>query len=106
MKLTQLKPRWFGMSFPAYVEGVDWASHLPIFRGISFECPHCRTQRLGFLFDPPINPSGYIVKDEPAVSKPWKRISGETFETVSFTPSVDASFTGHWHGFITNGEVT
>jgi hypothetical protein len=35
----------------------------------------------------------------------WKR-SGEAFETLSLSPSIDASNAGHWHGFIKNGEVT
>jgi hypothetical protein len=33
-------------------------------------------------------------------------ISGIDFETISVTPSIDASAAGHWHGFIANGEVT
>lgn len=32
-------------------------------------------------------------------------IADATFENISFTPSLDASRAGHWHGFITNGEV-
>ncbi len=38
----------------------------------------------------------------------WKRGSGDTFETLTLTPSIDANvdIAGHWHGFITNGEVT
>ncbi len=37
----------------------------------------------------------------------WTR-SGDTFETLTLTPSVDAAShgVGHWHGFITNGEIT
>ena len=35
----------------------------------------------------------------------WKR-TGENFETLTLTPSVDASAEGHWHGFITNGNIT
>ena len=30
---------------------------------------------------------------------------GETFETLTLTPSVDASAAGHWHGHVTDGEV-
>lgn len=26
-------------------------------------------------------------------------------DNVSVTPSIDASASGHWHGFITNGEI-
>lgn len=35
----------------------------------------------------------------------WQR-TGDDFETLSCTPSIDASQAGHWHGFITNGEAT
>lgn len=33
-------------------------------------------------------------------------IEHATFEALSVTPSIDASASGHWHGFITNGEIT
>ncbi len=35
----------------------------------------------------------------------WTR-AGETFDLLSLAPSVDASKSGHWHGFVTNGEVS
>ena len=34
----------------------------------------------------------------------WARTSDD-FSTMSVTPSIDASASGHWHGFITNGEI-
>lgn len=34
----------------------------------------------------------------------WGR-TGDDFETLSITPSIDASAAKHWHGFITNGEI-
>jgi hypothetical protein len=34
----------------------------------------------------------------------WRR-AGETFETLTLSPSVDASRAGCWHGFIRNGEA-
>lgn len=101
MKLTELEPRWSG--FPSIITGV------------TFLCPHCKTQRLGVHFNPPIDPDGWWDK----IARPtyidinvWTRISGETFDTLTLTPSIDASesgrinFPGHWHGFITNGEVS
>lgn len=33
-------------------------------------------------------------------------ITTKDFTTMSVTPSLDASASGHWHGFITNGEIT
>lgn len=32
-------------------------------------------------------------------------INGQDFATISVTPSIDASASGHWHGYITNGEI-
>jgi hypothetical protein len=43
-----------------------------------------------------------VVWDEP--DKNWT-ISG-TLPTISITPSIDASKSGHWHGFVTNGIIT
>jgi hypothetical protein len=37
--------------------------------------------------------------------KRWHR-SGETFETLTLTPSIDTSEHGHWHGNVTDGEVS
>ena len=34
----------------------------------------------------------------------WK-FSGKDFSTLTVTPSIDASASGNWHGFITNGEI-
>lgn len=66
------------------------------------------------LFDPPIDPDGVqaatgFTYSPQAYAGPerhvWKR-EGDAFETLTLTPSIDASAHGHWHGFITNGEVT
>lgn len=32
-------------------------------------------------------------------------IQGADFESMTVTPSIDASASGHWHGFITSGEI-
>lgn len=104
MRLTELNPRWFTFANPG--EGVH------IFIGLTFICPHCRTQRLGVRFNPPIDPDGWTKKfgiTWPVDDKTWSR-TGDTFETLTLSPSIDASraiaFENHWHGFITNGEVT
>lgn len=80
--------------------------------GISFDCPHCRTERLAVFFTNPLDGG------EPAVEPQflWRR-SGDSFETLSLAPSIDAEsgtvarhdgtieHSGHWHGYITNGEI-
>jgi hypothetical protein len=101
MKLTSLNPRWVGIG--------DTGA---LIIGITFDSPTTQ-KRLGVLFTPPIDPEGWVPKignplDHPGFfpdSKRWKR-SGETFETLNLTPSLDFSGSGEWHGFITCGEVT
>lgn len=104
MRLTELDPRWFTFAHPA--DGVD------IRIGLTFLCPHCKEQRLGVQFDPPIDPAGLIAKLGivwPKAQHVWQR-NGDAFETLTLTPSIDASglpmqFSGHWHGHIINGEI-
>lgn len=31
---------------------------------------------------------------------------GNDFSTLTVTPSIDASASGNWHGFITNGRIS
>lgn len=95
MKLSDLSPRW--------IKHIDTDKV-----GFTFLCPHCREIRLSIYFWPPIDPDGYFnnvvfVNDLKDIRK-WNRI-GESFENLSLTPSIDASEHGHWHGFISNGEV-
>ena len=120
MKLTELAPRWCA----------DFDAPADAKQGISFLCPHCKVRRLAIWFDVPICGSQPVkasdftnrcaMGNDPDYSHPerdshiginrnhplgnWHR-TGETFETLSLSPSVDASAFGCWHGFITNGEV-
>jgi len=93
MKLTELAPEWLG-----FYGG-------PPQCGVSFRCPGkaaCE-ERIHVMFDTSIHghpappPNGH---DTPL----WKR-DGMTFDTLSLSPSIDASRDWHWHGFIRNGEV-
>ncbi len=99
MRLTELSPEWIGDK-----------------KGIMFLCPCCRKTELTCYFEPtPMksqmitaakmrpNNHGDIVPVNPASA--WVR-QGDDFDTLSITPSVDASKSGHWHGFITNGEAS
>ena len=106
LKLTELHPK--------FVTFAQWASESPFYIGVRFDCPHCRTQRLAVLFDPPIDPHRLQEKFgfayDPKTFAPslnmsvWQR-TGETFEALTLSPSVDAGWSGHWHGFIENGEI-
>jgi Family of unknown function (DUF6527) len=107
MKLTDLEPRWFD------VPGVGGAID-----GVTFLCPNCRHTRLAAQF---ANPMGTepkpLMTDEEKLRHVhdlrtfdvppgylWTR-SGETFEVLTLTPSINAEASGHWHGFVTNGGI-
>ena len=91
MRLIELDPVWVVEG-----EGRDGM-------GLGFICPHCSgtedEERLFIGFKNPID--GGIPFNEKVL---WERI-GETFEELSISPSIDASGHGHWHGWITNGEI-
>jgi hypothetical protein len=113
VRLVDLNPRWFALP----------ERHG---QGVSFACPHCtgpvpdRT-RLSAAFANPLDGGAAIdlaakvlwptlaqgnapgiVTVPPGVL--WTR-QGDTLETLTLTPSIDASRSGHWHGFITNGAI-
>lgn len=109
MRLVELHPRW-------------WAETGRHGQGCSFVCPHCvraeNPQRIGVAFANPLDGLGPIVltnkvkldhvHDQKFYEIPpgfhWTRI-GDTFEVLTLSPSVNAEASGHWHGFIQNGEV-
>jgi hypothetical protein len=107
MRLTDLDPHWVAeMGAPDTHQ-----------QGVSFLCPCCRTVRLAVFFAEPITGSPVDLKqlhrsqgvdghlaDHHLGSTLWTR-TGEDFDTLSLTPSVDCSHFGHWHGYITNGAV-
>lgn len=109
MRLTDLEPKWVGLH--------NWASPSPFYVGVRFNCPHCLVQKLAVLFDPPIDPERVAATfgtplnlREFAKSNNtlcWTRVSGDTFVDLTLAPSINAQqFANHWHGCITNGEVS
>lgn len=100
MKLTDLDPNW-AVDADIVIGGVK--RHYDDRHGmaVSFLCPHCRQTRLAVWFANPID--GLPPTDDAETL--WQR-SGESFENLTLSPSVDASKFGHWHGFIRNGEVS
>jgi hypothetical protein len=98
MKLVDLDPRWYA------------CGDSPDIVGVTFECPCCLGKpdatRIGVMFVEEIDKDGlpnqiHWARNE----KKWHR-SGDTFETLTLTPSIDASAVGHWHGHITNGDAS
>lgn len=116
-RLIDLEPRWLEIDGKRV--------------GIMLLCPHCRKTPLSCfwvsteticgddyhtaqyaLFSrllPTFGPeyAGYKAEDVVPCRRgfAWKRV-GDDFAKMSITPSLDASTSGHWHGFITNGECT
>lgn len=106
MRLVDLEPRWHAH------DGNPHALFV-------FLCPHCahteRRVRLSCTLIP-IKAGHQHEIFEAAYGKcpvvvgckflGWKMKRGPSFETITITPSLDASASGHWHGFIKNGEIT
>lgn len=96
MRLLELNPRWY-----VFEDG-------GLRVGLTFDCPHCQKERLGVSF----HHQGHEAMEDAVIhakapaEKIWTLSGADSFETLTLTPSIDASGVGHWHGFITNGEVT
>lgn len=97
MKLLDLNPKWIT---PNYMSDM-----YPLYIGVKFDCPHCG-KKLVVGFHPAINKiENQFLNDFPKLqSMDWTRVSGDDFDNITLSPSVD--FKGHWHGHITNGELT
>jgi|SRR5579871_810503 len=115
MYLRELQPRWIG----------EYGAPDHAKQGVSFQCPHCagtETLRLAVFFDVPICglPAVSLTKvhaeqvddgeqpghlaDHHIGSILWHR-EGTTFDDMTLSPSIDASAFGHWHGYITSGQI-
>ena len=123
MRLLDLNPRWWargdgrrGMGLTFDCPGACCAARLPTTTPGAAEAPkkiedHPHRRRLGVAFANPIDGgasdslvphhdgAGHVIYSS---APEWTR-TGDTFETLSLHPSVDASAAGHWHGFITDG---
>jgi hypothetical protein len=99
MKLTDLHPRWLAdadiMLGGKLVHDADRHG-----MALTFDCPCCGTTRIGVWFSNPID--GKAPTDDATLL--WQRL-GDSFENLSLLPSIDVSAHGHWHGFVTNGEI-
>jgi hypothetical protein len=115
LRLVDLNPHWISEWTPP--DGALTRHG----QGVMFDCPHCvragikssesRMVRIPVGFKNPID-GGPPFKDEikadgQARGRPlWDR-TGDTFETLTLSPSIDASKTheGGWHGFVQNGAI-
>lgn len=101
MRLTDLNPRWVR----AGGEGVSNADGSPVPQrtgvGMTFDCPCGCPDRAYVAFANPLDGGPpHISPDQPT----WQR-TGETFEALTLTPSIQRVGGCQWHGFITNGEA-
>ena len=111
-RLIDLQPHW--VNLPNAATGVKF------YIGVSFlhpnhdhsKCPTCgasRERRLAVSFWPPIDADNLLsMMDREGMEQMSKgyhrRVSGETFDTLTISPSIGLD--PLWHGHITNGEVT
>lgn len=100
MKLTDLEPRWITPDIFIF--------RSPSGRGNLLCCPRVRmnhTEQWELFEKAALEGCG-----KNAVVVGWKEdcvwnYAGSDFNTMTVTPSIDASASGNWHGFITNGEI-
>lgn len=101
MRLVDLSPNWVG----AGGEGISDAQGNPVPErhgvGITFCCPGCSDEAHKWCFVPFSNPLDGGPQHE---LQGWQR-TGDTFETLTLTPSIQRLEGCKWHGFITNGEI-
>ena len=104
MKLIDLNPEWIITGG----EGITQDGN-PVTRregmGVSFDCP-CGKEHLSY------EKRAYIFFDNPfdggtnsyGGKSLWKR-TGDTFDNLTLTPSIQRMGDCKWHGFITKGEI-
>lgn len=101
MRLSELEPRWV---------------HENVF---VFRCPHCREtwiscknvamgvgDQIELFQGAGLDPQGPKYAVVPMRADCAWTIEGRDFASMTVKPSIDASAAGHWHGHITNGEIT
>lgn len=97
MHLSELSPRWIRPDFPI------------------FKCPCCRDkwltakthimtrEELWDILEEALGSDWNLVTIPPSLTSTWT-ITGNLLD-ITIHPSIDASASGHWHGWIKNGLV-
>lgn len=101
MKLTELQPQFLNSGGDGIYLADGSPAPLRTGVGVMFLCPCGNHDENHQLYVPFANP---IDGGAPLPGKGWQR-TGDTFETLTLTPSVLRIGGCGWHGFITNGEV-
>lgn len=98
MKLTDLEPHWltpdmFVFKSPSGKGDLITCKRVPMTRMEQMEAVYLQNPQFKGI------PVVLTVAD-----MAWE-FKGNDFATLTVTPSIDASASGNWHGFITNGEI-
>lgn len=88
IKLTELEPRWWSTQSGRHGQGIN------------FLCPRCREEYIGVAFKNPVDGGS----PAPNCKYYWIRI-GDSFESLTLQPSIDATIYGHWHGEVRGGNM-
>jgi len=115
LRLVDLNPHWISEWTPP--DGALTRHG----QGVMFDCPHCvrvgikssdsKMVRIPVGFQNPIDGGAPFrpesKPDGTPIPRPLWHRTGETFETLTLTPSIDASKTheGGWHGFLQQGMI-
>ena len=99
MRLTDLSPRWLSKDvfmFRSPTGAGDWITCKRVEMPFKDQC------KLIYEDNPDLVGQTVVIT---VANMAWK-FSGDDFDTMTITPSIDASASGNWHGFITNGVIT
>ncbi len=100
MRLVELNPQFVQSGG----EGISNADGSPVPArpgvGLTFDCPCGCNERCYTPFANPFDGGPPVEPNRPC----WHR-TGETFDTMTLTPSILRVGGCGWHGFITNGEA-
>ena len=100
MKLTDLNPRWVGTGGEG-ISDMD-GNQVPYRANIAilFDCPCGCDSCVHLTISNPLGGAESIKDDRHT----WER-TGDTFETLTLTPSFRRKSHCGYHGFVTNGEI-
>lgn len=105
--LADLEPHW--VNIPQAAPGVRFYIGVSFInpngeRGPCPTCGHNRDKRLAFNFWPPVDPDNLLARGIEYPHDGWhQRVSGDTFDTLTISPSIGLD--PFWHGHIENGQL-